>query len=422
MRPFPAIAAALLAAAVLAGAPGARAWDLTLQDSPTSPEFFLAVAKQRQTVLAFGRHSPLNLRKSLTCTTGQKPGDKLREGDLKTPEGVYFVQRKRTGGLDFELYGDTAYTLDYPNPVDVLKGKTGSGIWVHGRGRALTPRDTKGCVALNNDDLAGIGPDLAPGVPVVIAREVAFSAEPGEMSRTAEELARRVRGWAEAWAAKSPEFFSYYHPGRYSKAERAFERFRQRKQRIFDQVDWIAVRVHDIRALPGPDYWVTWFGQYYRTPQMDSQIVKRLYWQKDEDGEWRIVGNEYARPEGDYRRDYLLHARQEAMELVAGWREAWERADLEEYASYYAPGAEQEGREGLEEITAHKREVWDKGLPERVDVEGFSARLHPDGLQVSFTQRYSAESGYSDVGRKTLVLEPSGDGWRIVSEEWRRIS
>ena len=62
------------------------------------------------------------------CTTGQAQGDKQVRGDLKTPEGVYFVVRKRTERLDFEEYGGEAYILDYPNPpVGWLRGKTAIG-------------------------------------------------------------------------------------------------------------------------------------------------------------------------------------------------------------------------------------------------------------------------------------------------------
>ena len=48
-----------------------------------------------------------------------------------------------------------------------------------------------------------------------------------------------------------------------------------------------------MRALPGPDYWVTFFVQVYRSPTLISQGVKRLYWQRGPDGRFRIIGMEY---------------------------------------------------------------------------------------------------------------------------------
>ena len=40
------------------------------------------------------------------------------------------MERKLSKGLNYKLYGDLAFTLNYPNPIDRLKGKTGRGIWI----------------------------------------------------------------------------------------------------------------------------------------------------------------------------------------------------------------------------------------------------------------------------------------------------
>ena len=95
------------------------------------------------------RHS----RTSRDDATGMRGGGKLMEGDRKTPEGVYFLLGKATGGLDFDSFGNTAFPLNYPNPVDRIQGKTGDGIMIHGRGRSFGPRQTLGCVVLENDDV-----------------------------------------------------------------------------------------------------------------------------------------------------------------------------------------------------------------------------------------------------------------------------
>jgi murein L,D-transpeptidase YafK len=58
------------------------------------------------------------------------------------------VVSKLEGGLDYEKYGYEAYTLNYPNPIDKLRRKTGYGIWIYGRGVPITPNLTGGCVCL----------------------------------------------------------------------------------------------------------------------------------------------------------------------------------------------------------------------------------------------------------------------------------
>ena len=124
--------------------PEARAWEAVTDGLPDQAVVAVDKSRQRFFLMEKGKS------RDYLCTTGQAQGDKQVRGDLKTPEGVYFVVRKRTEQLDFEEYGGEAYILDYPNPVDRLRGKTGSGIWVHSRGRAITPFESRGCVVLTS--------------------------------------------------------------------------------------------------------------------------------------------------------------------------------------------------------------------------------------------------------------------------------
>jgi hypothetical protein len=111
--------------------------------------------------------------KDMPCTTGMRAAASWLEGDRKTPEGVYFLQGKATGGLDFDSFGNTAYPLNYPNPVDRIQGKTGDGIMIHGRGRSFGPRQTLGCVVLENDDVDTLDRHVRiHATPVVIAESV----------------------------------------------------------------------------------------------------------------------------------------------------------------------------------------------------------------------------------------------------------
>lgn len=101
---------------------------------------------------------------------------KWREGDAKTPTGVYFVQKHMNDFMLPDLYGSGALTLDYPNPLDKQQQRTGSGIWLHGspsQQYARPPTATDGCVVLANDDmlqLVKLG--VRAGTPVLIAEQL----------------------------------------------------------------------------------------------------------------------------------------------------------------------------------------------------------------------------------------------------------
>jgi len=65
-------------------------------------------------------------------TLGKRGIDKLREGDQKTPLGVYHVTSMIPGAKLPDLYGWGAFPINYPNDWDRRAGKTGYGIWLHG--------------------------------------------------------------------------------------------------------------------------------------------------------------------------------------------------------------------------------------------------------------------------------------------------
>lgn len=437
---FPRLATPLLALAVcalwlawpqeaLAGAADASGWRLDLSTYPGAPRRFVAVHKDGQELYLFERHSPLAVASKLPCTTGQQPGDKFAEGDLRTPEGVYFIERRRTDNLDFDLYGTQAFVLNFPNPVDRIKGKGGSGIWVHGRGHEVTPRETRGCVALNDPDLIVLSDSLEVGMPVSIARELSWRPEENpDLSAEAAELLERVEGWAQAWRSKSSEFLSYYDAGKFAMAqETSFEAFASHKKRLFADLEWIELMLADVALVRGPDYWVSYFGQYYRTSSLASQGVKRLYWQRGADGVFRIVGKEWHRGHKGLEKAYALDAEARAKDFVKAWREAWLDADLERYLGFYANDAVQGDNQGLDAVAAHKRELWRAAPPARVETKKLRVALHPEGFEVSFIQEYDAANGYGDRGEKTLVLTPrprydgGQAGFAILREDWRAL-
>lgn len=266
------------------------------------PSHLVAVDKNRQTFLFFEKKSPLKLKYSFPCVTGQLAGDKQELNDLRTPEGIYFVEYKIASGLDFREYGGIAYTLNYPNPVDRLRGKTGHGIWIHSKGFGLVP--TRGCVAIGLKEIDMVGPRLTPGTAVVLAERLDESKVPQPDNGTARELRRLMHAWSNAWAARSRKMFDYYDPDSYSKATESFAAFRQNKERLFKSLAFIKIYNREIHALEGPGYWVTWAEQFYTASNLSTEGVRRLYWQRGQDKKFRIVGMEWTPRDVGMRADF----------------------------------------------------------------------------------------------------------------------
>ena len=76
----------------------AEEWQASLYNEGL-PTHLVAVDKKRQTFMFFEKKSPLKLKYTFPCTTGQLPGDKQALNDLRTPEGIYFVE----GGFNLQV-------------------------------------------------------------------------------------------------------------------------------------------------------------------------------------------------------------------------------------------------------------------------------------------------------------------------------
>jgi hypothetical protein len=63
---------------------------------------------------------------------GKLGAEKAREGDKKTPIGVYHVTSSLPRQKLTDFYGSGAFPINYPNDWDKRQGRNGHGIWLHG--------------------------------------------------------------------------------------------------------------------------------------------------------------------------------------------------------------------------------------------------------------------------------------------------
>ena len=113
--------------------------------------------------------------KSYDVALGNVPvGHKQFEGDGKTPEGMYFVDRFNPRSLYHLSVG-----VSYPNERDTafaqaLGREPGGDIFIHGRGpdgNRLAPKNrdwTAGCIAVKDEEIEEVYAMLRGGVPVII--------------------------------------------------------------------------------------------------------------------------------------------------------------------------------------------------------------------------------------------------------------
>ena len=215
------------------------------------------------------------------CVIGKAAGRKRRPGDLRTPEGVYFLEGRMTDAELAPRYGVLAYPTDYPNSFDRLAGRHGDGIWLHGTDdpdRLTLRDDSRGCVVLANEDLLALSRAIRPGrTPVVVVTAIQW-VDPG----MAVEHANRVNQWLDGWRKEWEEGDLAAYRARYGAEFFRLARTRpstwlHRKQEYLREEGRRQIEFAGVTILRSGDQLVVVCGQTYRSPRHSDIGIKRIY-------------------------------------------------------------------------------------------------------------------------------------------------
>lgn len=223
--------------------------------------------------------------------------DKYREGDKKTPIGVYRVVASIPRQKLTDFYGSGAFPLDYPNAWDKKRGRNGHGIWLHGTPPdtfARPPKASDGCVVLANKDLENLARFLQIGAtPVIISNRVEWlSLDDWQNERQA--LLSMLEEWRRDWESLDLERYARHYARDFSSGNMDRAAWLAHKKKVNAGKSWIKVATENISMFrnPGKDeYVVVTFEQDYRSSNLSQRSQKRQYWIK-EDGRWKIVHEE----------------------------------------------------------------------------------------------------------------------------------
>jgi murein L,D-transpeptidase YafK len=287
-------------------------WRHYREDAPAHdgllPSSLLAVAPDRPRVLLVDLEAArlyvyaneggkLTLLADHYATRGLNGAPKSREGDKRTPVGVYRVTHYIPGAQLPDLYGSGALPINYPNIWDRRVGKTGYGIWLHGSPSGVynrAPRESDGCVVLSNAEFAQLVRDIDPDgrTPVIIAEHVEWLT-PAEREQERERFLRVLDEWRRDWESLDTErYLKHYAPESFSDGEHDIATWAEAKRAANAGKSFIKVSLEQLNvfAYPGePDLMHVEFLQDYRTNHLVGRALRQQYWQRGEDGRWRIV-------------------------------------------------------------------------------------------------------------------------------------
>jgi len=247
-------------------------WDDFLEDVDTqfgyieSYENILTCDKSHSTLSLYTKDTEhYKLKKTYSAYTGKMQGDKAREGDLKTPVGIYNLTKKLSKVDSF--YGPMAFVTSYPNTYDLYIGKGGSGIWIHGL-PTQEERDsfTKGCIAIKNKSIECLDRNIDINKTLLIIDEHAL--EKQTPKETYADLLAQLYSWRYAWIYNDITAYLNFYDSTFKRYDGlSLSRFSNYKKRIFKKMEEKSIIFNNINVIPYPGtkniFKITFFEKYH---------------------------------------------------------------------------------------------------------------------------------------------------------------
>jgi len=388
-----------------------------LNVSADSTGSVLIVDKAAQKLYVVRSAAPGDLRviDEYKITTGRREGDKERTGDLKTPEGIYYLTGQVPAAQLTARYGPAAFTLDYPNFVDRREGRTGNNIWIHGRDEAIKDRITEGCISLENSQIL----DLAHYIrlnrtPVIILASLQKYrvTDQHAYEQALQKWANLVENWGHSWETGAADtYFGYYAESFHDEAGRNKSAFREYKTGLERIYPWKIVRLDRIVVLTSPQETHLHFRQRFLSPTFFSEGVKHLILVPEQQG-LKIVRE-------NFRPTIARQTTAEFLEkFLQAWEAAWESKQIKTYLSFYDSTFSGSGYD-YRGWCQYKTDLFAGAV--RPQISRSQQKVQTVGRQtykVTFLQGYQAD-GYHDTGWKTLLIKGLPGALQIVAEEWQ---
>ena len=236
-----------------------------------------------------------SLVETMSVSIGKNGYGKIQKGDKRTPVGVYRLMAHLPDEKLDEYYGNGAYTLNYPNALDKIKRRNGSGIWLHGlpKGQDHRPlQDSDGCVVLSNAMFDNLGRYVDLQRTPIILDDGLEWVSGGDIAKRRKELEQAIEGWRQAWSAIDNDRYLAYYAEDFTDLKKDLKAWKRYKRRIHKNKSHIKVGVSELSLVDYPgekDMVLARFYQRYRSSNFRAAGWKEQLWRKEDSGQWRII-------------------------------------------------------------------------------------------------------------------------------------
>lgn len=263
-----------------------------------STNYAFVVDKELRTITLWKNSKVPSLVAAYPTDMGKNKGNKLYQGDHKTPEGIYFfLETYQQPYLDFSLYGKRAFTMDYPNFFDRMEKKTGGGIWLHAipDTKSLT-RGSRGCVVVRNDVIEKLKEYIElRRTPIIVQNKVSYIT-PTEWAKRKKGAESWLETWRKSWESKDLAAYIEHYDEDFKSSGMGFKQWRKFKESLNEKYSFIKIDVDNIDIFKNGDQYIFRFNQTYHSDKNQDFGEKYLYVLDRKDGEeelLKIVGEEW---------------------------------------------------------------------------------------------------------------------------------
>jgi murein L,D-transpeptidase YafK len=245
----------------------------------TEDTIFLVDKDSREVRVYKPRKNEPQLALVKAADIGKNQGDKQRENDHRTPEGIYFLKKKLSPPeIPFDLYGSLALTSDYPNYFDRLMGKTGYGIWLHAVPDTVPlTRGSRGCVVVDNQSIRELEAyaQLGKSPMVIVPKAEYLSSE--KIKTRQEELLLAIEKWRKTWESQDLDSYLQHYHDKFEGSGFNKAGWAQHKAKVKKQYTNIKIELEPLLVLQFGNQILARFKQRYQADQYEDFGRKILY-------------------------------------------------------------------------------------------------------------------------------------------------
>jgi murein L,D-transpeptidase YafK len=419
-------------------------------------------ADQRYAILIDAKRARLYLYENINgipnlvidyyVTHGKLGIDKFKEGDQRTPLGVYFITNRLPGTKLPDFYGPGALPLSYPNEWDKYQGRGGSGIWLHGvpaSNYSRPPLASDGCVVLSNPDFLKIAGMVDIGkTPVIITEQLNFFNR-NAWANEKQQSKKILDDWLQDYASGNINLQLRHYSKKFkaSNNDTAASWLQKQNNGLSN-----SVHIRDISQFKYPsrdEMMVMIFTQEINGAKGTSIFKRKQYWTK-ESNQWHIVFEEQNQISGnkletEHSKTEIVKietpkpesvktepaktsvskstaslkqaatSQNDVLKSVDHWVSAWTNKNTNAYLAHYARDFQTPNGESRKSWAEERRSRIDGKGKISVKLEKPTVNIEGNIATVKFRQNYQSGS-LTASSRKTLIMVKQDGKWLIKQE------